>query len=241
MSDAIPLNEKYEMTQCVYVSPEGKKLNYCRRQFGNAGKESAVVLFLHGAGERGDNNYSQLVHGAKEMCAFCTKNNLNVLALFPQCPANHQWVNTPWGDPAHTMPEESEDMRLAMAMLDQELKETGSDLNKVYVMGISMGGYGTWDAVSRFPELFAAAFPVCGGADTAQASKLTQLPILTFHGDSDTVVPTSRTRDMVQALKAAGSVNVTYCEVPDCGHDSWFTAFRSDASWEWLFKQSRSL
>lgn len=239
MSDAIPLNEKYGMEQCVYVSAEGKKLNYCRRQFGKAGKESAVVLFLHGAGERGDNNSAQLFHGAREMCEFCTKNNLNVLALFPQCPAEHQWVNTPWGDPEHTMPEESEDMRLAMAMLDQELEKTGSDRKKVYVMGISMGGYGTWDAISRYPEKFAAAFPVCGGVDVKQVENLKKVPLLIYHGEVDSVVMPKRSRDAVAALKAAGCTTFRYVEVPGCDHNSWGPAFAEEANWKWLFEQSK--
>ena len=233
---------KYSMEQCIHVSADGKKLNYCRRQLNpELPGATPVLLFLHGAGERGSDNAKQLYHGAAEVISWCERNKQKVLLLFPQCPEEQQWVNTPWGDLSHTLPEKSEAMGLALELLEKEISRAGADRSRIYISGISMGGYGTWDAVSRFPELFAAAFPVCGGADTAQASKLTQLPFLTFHGDSDTVVPTSRTRDMVQALKAAGSVNVTYCEVPDCGHDSWFTAFRSDASWEWLFKQSRSL
>lgn len=229
---------KYKMEQCVYNAPDGKKMNYCRREL-NAelpGK-TPVLLFLHGAGERGDDNDKQLVHGAAEVISWCERNKQKVLLLFPQCPEEEQWVNTPWGALSHTLPEESEAMKLALEMLKSEMARSGADETRIYVSGISMGGYGTWDAVSRYPELFAAAFPVCGGADTAQAEKLKDLPILTFHGDSDTVVPTSRTRDMAAALRAAGSTKITYTEVPDCGHDSWFTAFRTDSSWEWLFAQ----
>jgi predicted peptidase len=231
---------KYAMEQCEYTAPDGKKLKYCRRQM-NAALPGAtsVLLFLHGAGERGDNNYKQLYHGAAEVISWSEKNQEKVLLLFPQCPEGEQWVNTPWDALSHTMPAESVSLGLAMGMLESEIEKTGADKNRLYISGISMGGYGTWDAISRNPDLFAAAFPVCGGADTAQAPKLTKLPILTFHGDTDTVVPTSRTRDMVAALRAAGSKLITYTEVPNCGHDSWFTAFRDDNSWKWLFSQKK--
>jgi predicted peptidase len=239
MSNDIPLNVKYGMEQCVYTSADGKKLNYCRRQFGTAGKDSAVVLFLHGAGERGDNNYSQLVHGAREMSEFCVKNNLNVLALFPQCPKEHQWVNTPWNQPEHTMPEESEDMRLAQAMLDMEIERTGADRKRIYVMGISMGGYGTWDSISRYPEKFAAAFPVCGGVDVKQVENFKKVPLLIYHGEVDSVVMPKRSRDAAAALEAAGCTTFRYVEVPGRDHDSWVPAFAEEANWKWLFEQSK--
>ena len=239
MSNDIPLNVKYGMEQCVYTSADGKKLNYCRRQFGNAGKDSAVVLFLHGAGERGDNNYSQLVHGAREMSEFCVKNNLNVLALFPQCPKEHQWVNTPWNQPEHTMPEESEDLRLAQAMLDMEIERTGADRNRIYVMGISMGGFGTWDSISRYPEKFAAAFPVCGGVDVKQVENFKKVPLLIYHGEVDSVVMPKRSRDAAAALEAAGCTTFRYVEVPGRDHDSWVPAFAEEANWKWLFEQSK--
>lgn len=233
---------KYAMEQCVYTAPDGKKIKYCRRQMNpELPGATSVLLFLHGAGERGDDNDKQLYHGAAEVISWSEKNKEKVLLLFPQCPENEQWVNTPWNALSHSMPEESESLALAMGMLADEVRRSGADEKRLYISGISMGGYGTWDAISRYPELFAAAFPVCGGADTAQAPKLIALPILTFHGDSDTVVPTSRTRDMVAALQAAGSKNITYIEVPNCGHDSWFTAFRDDNSWKWLFSQKKEV
>ena len=233
--------QKYGMTPCVYTSQEGKKLNYCRRLMNETLPGApAVLLFLHGAGERGNDNDKQLIHGAAEITGYCEKNKIKVLLLFPQCPEGEQWVNTPWYEPSHTLPDISEALTLALEMLDREIAQYKADPLRIYVSGISMGGYGTWDTVSRFPEKFAAAFPVCGGADTAMAPRLKALPILTFHGDNDTVVPTSRSRDMAAALKAAGSTVFTYIEVPDCGHNSWSTAFGDDKSWQWLFCQKRS-
>lgn len=228
--------EKYRMEQAVFTTADGKTLNYCRRLInpelpGNA----AVLLFFHGAGERGCDNSRQLTHGAGEVVNYCEKNSQKVLLLFPQCPENQQWVNTPWGELRHSLPPESEAMGLVRQMLKKELADTSIDLNRIYVSGISMGGYATWDILSREPELFAGAFPVCGGADTAMAERLKNIPILTYHGDSDTTVPVSRTRDIVAALKSAGSTSINYVELPGCGHNSWEPAFAVEANWQWLF------
>ena len=173
------------------------------------------------------------------MSEFCVKNNLNVLALFPQCPKEHQWVNTPWNQPEHTMPEESEDLRLAQAMLDMEIERTGADRNRIYVMGISMGGFGTWDSISRYPEKFAAAFPVCGGVDVKQVENFKKVPLLIYHGEVDSVVVPKRSRDAAAALEAAGCTTFRYVEVPGRDHDSWVPAFAEEANWKWLFEQSK--
>ncbi|MBR2373692.1 MAG: prolyl oligopeptidase family serine peptidase [Lentisphaeria bacterium] len=240
-ADQETLAGKYGMEQCVYKSSNGKLLKCCRREmnYDKSGK-AAVLLFLHGAGERGDDNTSQLVHGAAEIIAWCEKNREKVLLLFPQCPEGMQWVDTPWGDLSHSLPPESESMALAMAALEYEMTvgEDETDAGRIYIAGISMGGYGTWDALSRHPERFAAAFPVCGGGDTAQAEKMKDIPILTYHGALDTVVPPERSRTMVDAVRKAGG-RITYVELPDCNHGSWFAAFAEDNNWKWLFEQKK--
>ena len=238
-ADSLPV--KYGMEQVQYKTADGQVLNYCRREMNweQPGK-AAVLLFLHGAGERGSENEKQLVHGAKEVTEWCAKNKMKVLLLFPQCPSGKQWVDTPWNAPAHTIPAISESMTLAMELLDEEIENRNIDKKRVYIGGISMGGFGTWDAISRFPEKFAAAFPVCGGADLAMADKVKNIPIRTYHGDSDTVVLTQRTRDMVEAVKNAGGTMITYVEVPECGHNSWTPAFTEDDNWKWLFAQKKA-
>lgn len=233
---------KYNMEQMQYKTSDGKVLNYCRREMNwdQPGK-AAVLLFLHGAGERGADNEKQLFHGAREITEWCSKNKMKVLLIFPQCPAGKQWVDTPWNALSHTLPAESESMKLAMGMLNKELERSDVDLQRVYIAGISMGGFGTWDALSRYPEKFAAAFPVCGGADLAMAERVKDIPILTYHGDSDTVVLTKRTREMFAAVKAAGGTMIRYVEVPDCGHNSWTPAFSVEDNWKWLFSQKKEV
>ena len=230
--------------QQEFTGSNGKTLKYCIKEAGNwdaAQEKIPLVLFFHGAGERGDDNSKQLYHGGAQLTNYCKKNNVNALLVFPQCPNGKQWVDTPWDKTSHTMPEISESMDLAMQLLDALLKkyEGKVDPDRVYVMGISMGGYGTWDAISRFPEKFAAAFPVCGGVDEAQVEKFKHLPILFYHGDIDTIVPTVRSRNAAEALKKAGSTSFTYVEVPKCAHGSWGPAFRKKENWDWLFQQKR--
>ena len=231
----------YGMEQKTFQGKSGKVLNYCRKESGDWSKvdKVPVLIFLHGAGERGDNNWSQLFHGAGDLTAYCNEKELPILLLFPQCPFDKQWVDTPWNALEHKIPAISESLSLAMEMLDFELENNKIDKHRVYIAGISMGGFGTWDALSRFPEKFAAAFPVCGGADIAMADVLKNIPILTYHGDSDTIVFTKRTRDIYSAIKAAGGEKITYIEVPNCGHESWLVAFKESKNWDWLFRQSK--
>ena len=102
-----------------------------------------------------------------------------------------------------------------------------------------MGGFGTWDAIQRYPERFAAAVPVCGGGDTAYAKHIAQIPIWAFHGDSDTVVKVERSREMIAAIKDAGGAP-RYTELPGVSHDSWTAAYTDGDLYAWLFSQTRS-
>ena len=232
------LADKYEVEQREHRSELGV-IKYCRKVIGcaTATRPACVVLLFHGAGERGDNNESQLQWGAKEMIEYCESKGIDALLLAPQCLSGMMWVDTPWSLPEHSMPAESQMMKLAMEMLEAELSQPGIDKDRVYVTGLSMGGFATWDAISRYPEKFAAAMPVCGGVDVAQVAKFKDLPLLIYHGDSDTTVLTKRSRDAATALKAAGSTSFKYVEVPNCGHGSWGAAYGTPDNWAWLFSQ----
>ncbi|MCB1134331.1 MAG: dienelactone hydrolase family protein, partial [Verrucomicrobiae bacterium] len=107
------------------------------------------------------------------------------------------------------------------------------------LMGLSMGGFGSWDLAARHPEWFAAVVPICGGADNSTAPSLAKLPIWTFHGDADNVIPAARTRSMVAALRAAGG-SPKYSEYPGVAHNSWFKAFAEPDLLPWLYAQKRS-
>ena len=135
--------------------------------------------------------------------------------------------------------EPSETMALLMEFLDAQLADTAVDASRVFVTGISMGGYGTWDLLCRRPEVFAAAMPVCGGADVAQASKIAKVPIWVFHGDSDSTVPVCRSRNMVSALWQCGG-KVRYREYPGVGHNCWTQTYADKDVLKWFFEQRKT-
>lgn len=204
------------------------------------GKKYPLVVLFHGAGERGSNNWAQLVHGASEILDYAQRTGEEIFFIAGQVPLKCQWVNHPWNAQKHLMsPQPSTSLRLALALVDQLLKEQPIDARRVYATGISMGGYGTWEAVTRRPELFAAAIPICGGGDTTQAGRIKELPIWCFHGDKDGAVPVVRSRDMVQAIKAAGGTKIQYREYPGFGHNCWDATYRDDTVLKWLFAQRK--
>lgn len=233
------LADKFEKQQ--FKNADGQTLLYrfLRPAKLEAGQKYPLVLFLHGAGERGDDNTKPLVHGVK---TFATEEFLTKFPCFvvvPQCPENTKWTDIDWTTNKVVIPEqESPTAKLVMQCLDGLEKELPIDTNREYVTGLSMGGFGTWDAISRHPQRFAAAVPVCGGCDLSQAKKIAHIPVWTYHGTKDQVVKVERTREIVEALKAAGG-NPKYTEYPNVGHDSWNGAYKDRDMYDWLFAQRR--
>ena len=196
-----------------------------------------LVLFLHGAGERGTDNRKQLVHGIADFSSPEAMKQRPCILVAPQCPNGKRWVEVDWSSKSHTMPAKpSDSMRLTMALLDELEKEFSIDPRRRYVTGLSMGGYGVWDAIQRYPKHFAAAIPVCGGGDASAVKPIVDTPVWVFHGDKDGAVPVSRARDMVDALKKAGG-SPKYTEYPNVGHNSWAATYRNPKVHEWLFEQ----
>ncbi|HYE20420.1 MAG TPA: prolyl oligopeptidase family serine peptidase [Tepidisphaeraceae bacterium] len=168
-----------------------------------------------------------------------SKGSAHAIGLDTDDQVDYRWTQVDWGARTHTMPKEpSTPMRLALAALDQVRKEFSTDEKRVYITGLSMGGYGTWDAIARRPDFFAAAVPICGGADEKTAEAIKGVPIWVFHGGADKVVPTERSRNMVEALKKAGG-EVKYTEYPGVGHDSWSKTYADPEVWRWMFGQVR--
>jgi predicted peptidase len=127
---------------------------------------------------------------------------------------------------------------MVLDLIEAVCNEYRIDKDRIYLTGVSVGGYGTWDLVSRRPELFAAAIPVSGGGDPAQAAKLAKLPIWAFHGGADPLVPVERARDMIAALKKAGG-EPKYTEYKGVGHDAWTPRYRDNEVLDWLFAQKK--
>jgi predicted peptidase len=172
---------------------------------------------------------------------FASDENMEAHPCFviaPQCPGNQMWVDVPWSLDSHTMPEKATPgMRSTLELLDQTAADYSIDKNRIYVTGLSMGGFGAWDIVQRYPKKFAAAVPICGGGDTAEAKTIKDVPIWAFHGDKDTAVKTSRSRDMIAAIKKAGG-DAKYTEYKGVGHNSWSRTYANKEVYDWLFKQS---
>lgn len=204
-----------------------------------AGKTYPLVVFFHGAGERGTDNEKQLVHGAKEFLTPERREKYPCFVLVPQCPNDKRWVEVDWGGLEHRMPEEpSEPMQLTFALLDRLVKELPVDTRRIYVTGLSMGGFGTWDAIQRRPEFFAAAVPVCGGGDERLAEKIAHVPVWAAHGDQDTAVKPSRTTNMIAALEKSGG-KPKLSMYAGVGHNSWSQTYASQEFFTWMFAQTR--
>lgn len=203
------------------------------------GRRPPLVLFLHGAGERGDDNAAQLKHGAVEFHRRQVGQPCAVLV--PQCPAGRKWVEVDWGggSGAGTFPAQpSEPLRLALEVVDGLIAAGKVDPDRVYVTGLSMGGYGAWYAAGMPGSRFAAAAPICGGGDPNWARRYVGLPVWAFHGDDDRAVPVGRSREMIEAIRAAGGAP-KYTEYRGVAHDSWTRTYADDAFHAWLFGQRR--
>jgi poly(3-hydroxybutyrate) depolymerase/lysophospholipase L1-like esterase len=205
----------------------------------DASRRYPLVLFLHGAGERGSNNVAQLKHGLRGFAAPEFQARQPVFVMAPQVPLEQKWSNTDWNAPKSELPgQPASALRLAMDALAALQEEFRIDADRIYVTGLSMGGYGTWDAICRYPGYFAAAVPVCGGGDEAKVAVVKDLPIWCFHGDQDKAVPVARSRNMIEAIRRAGG-QPRYTEYPNVGHNSWDNAYGDPALYEWLFAQRR--
>lgn len=208
-------------------------------------KKWPILLFLHGAGERGDDGLLQtdvgIGHAIREHGA-----RFPLIVVMPQCRTGHVWTEP--------------DMEAqALAALESSLAEFHADHDRVYLSGISMGGYGTWDLAAQYPKKFAAFAPVCGGiygperfpqiavslvkngktSDpyTETARRIGKTPVWVFHGAVDEAVPVEESRKMVNALRSSGA-DVKYSEYPGVGHNSWDRAFAEADFVPWLLQQS---
>jgi predicted peptidase len=199
-----------------------------------------LVVFLHGAGERGTDNEKQLIHVVPEFAKEENRKRYPCFLIAPQCPSKDKWVEVDWRADTHRQPAEpAEPMRLTLELIEAMRKEFSIDARRIYVTGLSMGGYGTWDVLARRPELFAAGVPICGGGDEATAATIAKIPIWVFHGANDNTVKVECSRRMVEALKKAAG-HPEYTEYPDEGHLSWVPAYKSPELFAWLFDQRRA-
>jgi len=203
------------------------------------GRRYPLVVFLHGAGERGRDKEKQLKYLPTWMTEPALRERHPCFLLAPQCREDERWVDISWADKKSTpQGPPTTDMLAVIAGLNAAIAAEPVDPGRIYLTGLSMGGYGSWDLAARQPERFAAILPICGGGDEATAPRLAKLPIWCFHGDADKVVPVERSRTMIAAVRAAGG-DPKYSELPGVGHDSWTPAYRDPAVLDWLFAQAK--
>lgn len=211
----------------------------------NASKKYPLIFFLHGAGERGNNNESQLVHGAKLFLQQEVRTKFPAISVFPQCPQNSFWSNVDFKREGNNNiflfkpdGEATIAMKLAQELLNNIIKQYPVMKTKIYVAGLSMGGMGTFEIVRRNPELFAAAIPICGGGAVSTAEKLAKTKWWVFHGAKDNVVPPQYSEEMVKALKETNA-SIKFTLYPEANHNSWDTAFAEPELLTWLFSQHK--
>jgi predicted peptidase len=184
-----------------------------------------LILFLHGAGERGNDLEKVKIHGPPKLIAKEGK-ELPFVVVSPQCPAEG-W----WSDEAQ--------IEMLDVLLDHIVHRYRIDQNRIYVTGLSMGGYGAWSLAAKYPHRFAAIAPICGGGDPREAPRISHLPIWAFHGAKDPVVDPEKSREMVGALKKAGSA-VKLTIYPEAGHDSWTETYNNPELYTWFLKHRLS-
>jgi len=204
------------------------------------GKVYPLLVFLHGAGERGRDNEASLKYLPDLMAKAPCRQQFEFV-LVPQARSDRRWVEADWGERQSPpmRPDPSPMMAMAMGLLDKVLHENPIDLNRVYLAGISMGGFGAWELAARMPETFAAVVPVCGGGDVHTARLLAETPLWAWHGDADTVVWPDRSRSMIEAIRKVGGTP-KYTELKGVGHDSFLQAFAPESGvLHWLFEQHR--
>jgi len=184
-----------------------------------------LLLFLHGIGERGNDLEKLKVYGPTKICSDPEKaSKWPFILVAPQCPDSHFWS--------------AAQLRL---LVEKICSDYPVDKSRIYVTGLSMGGFGTWSILASWPELVAAAAPICGGGDPKLAHKMAHTPIWVFHGEKDPLVPSKASKDMVTALENVGNKDVTLTIYPNVGHDSWTKAYADPRLYEWFLSKKLAL
>jgi predicted peptidase len=188
-------------------------------------KEWPLMLFLHGAGERGTNLTKVTVHGPPKIVK--ERADFPFILVSPQCPPGQTWSD-----------------ETLLGLLDEVVESHRVDATRVYLTGLSMGGYGTWSLGLKNPDRFAAIAPICGGGDylpvllpaPGKQAALKNLPVWVFHGAKDSLVPLSESQRMVDALKWAGNQNVKFTIYPEAEHDSWTETYQNQELYDWMLQ-----
>jgi predicted peptidase len=242
----------------------------CKPDFYDSTKAYPLVLCLHGAGERGTDNQIQIdVHRlATSWADSVNQKKYPCFVVAPQCPLDNRWVDADWSPGFHRIAQVpvSNEALTVMDLIDSLIEEFSVDTNRLYITGLSMGAQGTWDILARYPNKFAAAIPMSGGGDSTRALQMKHIPMWVFHGEKDTTVPVSASRQMVLAMENQGlTAYYTHCKYGDCagltdadiaaavandarllytewqgaGHVMWAQSYDYPYLFPWVFAQSK--
>jgi predicted peptidase len=196
-----------------------KYLLYLPQEYGEKEQKWPLILFLHGAGERGDDLNKVKVHGPPKIVE--GGKDLPFIIVSPQCPAGRWWSN-----------------EVLINLLDDIESRYEVDTKRVYLTGLSMGGFGTWSLACSYPERFAAIAPICGGGEPILAGLLNDVPVWAFHGAKDELVPLRRSEEMVEVVKKSGG-DVRLTVYPEAGHDSWTQTYENEKLYDWFLSHRR--
>jgi predicted peptidase len=225
-----------------FINDKGDTLRY-RQLFPDSDtlRRFPLIIFLHGSGERGNDNEAQLKWGVMNFAMDENMMRYPAFVIAPQCPADVSWSNFNRDRNSTQMtlsPTPAKPMQLLIELIGRLKRTLRVDTNRIYITGLSMGGYGTFDAIQRYPGMFAAAVPVCGGGDASRAPLIAHIPIWIFHGAEDPSVSPLYSLDMVQALTKAGA-HPGFTQYPEVGHFSWLGAYSDQQMLAWLFRQRK--
>lgn len=209
------------MSMARKATMEMDYLLYLPKNYGKEKKDWPLMIFLHGAGERGSSLDKVKVHGPAKLVD--QGKDMPFIIISPQCPPGIWWPNS---------------IEKIMALIDETIETYDVDTSRIYLTGLSMGGYGTWATACTYPERFAAIAPICGGGMPFITHNLADVPVWAFHGAKDDVVPLSESQKMVDAVNEAGG-NAKLTVYPDLAHDSWTKTYDNPELYEWFLEHSK--
>jgi len=196
-------------------------LLFLPEDYGKKQQRWPLMLFLHGAGERGSDLKKVKVHGPPKIVE--NRKDFPFILVSPQCPEGDWWT---------------EKVEVLINLVDDIAAQYRVDKKRIYLTGLSMGGYGTWALASAYPERFAAIAPICGGGSRIMSLRLKDIPIWVFHGGKDPVVPLEESEEMVNAIRKRGG-DVKFTIYPDAGHDSWTESYNNQELYDWFLEHSK--
>ena len=219
---ALNKNSKIKVVKIESSVPKtinDKYLLYLPNKYHQIKKDWPLIFFLHGAGERGNDIELVKKHGPPKLIT--EDKSFPFIIAVPQCNENMKW-----------------NIEELNNLLDEIIFKYNIDTKRIYLTGLSMGGFGTWDMAIKFPNKFAAIIPICGGGDPSKVCKIKDLPIWVFHGAKDDIVPLSKSEEMVKGLKDCGG-NPKFTIYPNAEHDSWTETYNNPQIYEWFLQFSR--